>query len=61
MAEDVTNEQEAGEGQSLGVESLWRAVENVADAPEEDPLLGTTIGGDSSTSKAWPVLDRFRP
>lgn len=45
MAEDVTNEQEAGEGQSLGVESLWRAVENVVDAQVEDPLLGRTIGG----------------
>lgn len=45
MTDGALNDAEPGEGVSLGVESLWRAIGNEATPPQDDPLLGTTIGG----------------
>ena len=45
MVEEAPHEPVSSADESLGVESLWRAIGSVAASPPDDPLLGTTIGG----------------
>ena len=51
MGEEPSSEPCSGLNESLGVESLWQAIGNVAAPPQDDPLLGTTIG-----SMRWLLL-----
>lgn len=45
MGEEPSSEPCSGLNESLGVESLWQAIGNVAAPPQDDPLIGTMIGG----------------